>query len=112
MAFNGTVPNALTELYPGLTDFSSLNWFEQQWVAWYVWIGNPIIATGLMSFLLHEVCRLVYFFLGCANRTFGVTAQERTAPHCLAFLLLHETSDTIFSVPRSFISDVASHGSS
>jgi len=56
MAFNGTVPNVLNELYPGLSDLSSLNWFEQQWVAWYVWIGNPIIATGLMSFLMHEVC--------------------------------------------------------
>ncbi|TFK38449.1 C4-methyl sterol oxidase [Crucibulum laeve] len=44
-------------LYAG-TDFSSLNWFEQQWVAWYVWVGNPIIATGLASFLLHEI---VYF---------------------------------------------------
>jgi methylsterol monooxygenase len=55
MSLNGTVPNALNDLYPGLTDFSSLNWFEQQWVAWYVWIGNPVIATGLMSFLMHEV---------------------------------------------------------
>jgi hypothetical protein len=80
--------SALTELNPGppLTDFSSLNSFEQQWVAWYVWIGNPIIATGLMSY---EVCHcLVYFFLGCANRTtFGVTAPERTAPHCLPFFI-------------------------
>lgn len=77
MAFNGTVPNVLNELYPGLTDFSSLNWFEQQWVAWYVWIGNPIIATGLMSFLMHEVCRrVVYFLKGCANRMFGFTAPE------------------------------------
>ncbi|KAG6878824.1 hypothetical protein C0992_007445, partial [Termitomyces sp. T32_za158] len=40
------------------TDFSSLSWFEQKWVAWYVMIGNPVIATGLMSFLLHEI---VYF---------------------------------------------------
>jgi len=57
MVLNGTIPDALTELYAG-TDFSSLTWFEQQWVAWYVWIGNPIIATGLASFLLHEI---VYF---------------------------------------------------
>ncbi|KAI0919861.1 C-4 sterol methyl oxidase [Taiwanofungus camphoratus] len=40
------------------TDFSKLNWAEQQWAAWYLWIGNPVIATGLMSFLLHE---FVYF---------------------------------------------------
>ncbi|EIW52980.1 C4-methyl sterol oxidase [Trametes versicolor FP-101664 SS1] len=40
------------------TDMSSLNWFETQWVNWYLWLGNPILATGLASFLLHEV---VYF---------------------------------------------------
>ena len=37
------------------TDFSQLNWLEAKWAAWYLWIGNPVIATGLMSFLLHEV---------------------------------------------------------
>jgi sterol desaturase/sphingolipid hydroxylase (fatty acid hydroxylase superfamily) len=26
--------------------------------AWYIFIGNPVIATGLMSFLMHEI---VYF---------------------------------------------------
>lgn len=46
--------NPAEQLYQG-TDYASLNWFEQQWMAWYIWIGNPIIATGLMSFLLHEV---------------------------------------------------------
>jgi methylsterol monooxygenase len=45
----------MEEFYKG-TDLSSLNWFEQQWAAWYIWIGTPVIATGLMSFLLHEVC--------------------------------------------------------
>ena len=37
------------------TDFSKLSWLEANWAAWYLWIGNPVIATGLMSFLLHEV---------------------------------------------------------
>ncbi|KAJ7123529.1 C4-methyl sterol oxidase [Mycena epipterygia] len=40
---------------------TSLSWLEQQWVAWYVYIGNPIIATGLMTFLLHEI---IYFGRG------------------------------------------------
>jgi methylsterol monooxygenase len=44
-------------LYTG-TDFSQLSWFEKQWAAWYIWIGNPVIATGLASFIMHEV---VYF---------------------------------------------------
>ncbi|KAF8881606.1 C-4 methyl sterol oxidase [Infundibulicybe gibba] len=58
MSYNATaLPGLNDPLYSG-TDFTSLSWLEQQWVAWYVWIGNPIIATGLMSFLLHEI---VYF---------------------------------------------------
>ncbi|KAL1748321.1 hypothetical protein HDZ31DRAFT_29963 [Schizophyllum fasciatum] len=39
-------------------DPASLSWLEQLWVQWYVTIDNPTIATGLMSFLLHE---FVYF---------------------------------------------------
>lgn len=35
--------------------FSDLNIFEQWWTCWYLWIGNPTIATGLMSFIIHEV---------------------------------------------------------
>jgi len=49
-----TALNPAEQLYQGI-DHSSLTWFEKQWVAWYIWIGNPAIATGLMSFLLHEV---------------------------------------------------------
>ncbi|KAF7311655.1 C4-methyl sterol oxidase [Mycena kentingensis (nom. inval.)] len=49
--------NATAGLYDSV-DLSSLSWFEQQWAAWYLYIGNPVLATGLMSFLLHEI---VYF---------------------------------------------------
>ncbi|GAA5990616.1 hypothetical protein JCM5350_001328 [Sporobolomyces pararoseus] len=45
------------DLYSSV-DLSQLNWLEQQWVAWYSYWGNPIIATGIMSFVMHE---LVYF---------------------------------------------------
>lgn len=45
------------DLY-GDVDLFSLNWLERTWAAWYIYIGNPVIATGLMSFLLHEI---VYF---------------------------------------------------
>ena len=53
---NATAVAASTfiDAYAG-TDFTSLNWLEQQWIAWYVWVGNPVIATGVMSFLMHEV---------------------------------------------------------
>jgi len=40
------------------TDFNQLNFFEQKWTQWYIYWGNPVVATGVMSFLLHE---LFYF---------------------------------------------------
>jgi hypothetical protein len=58
--FNATTSTAaLYGAMYGATDYSSLSWLEQQWVQWYVKIGNPVLATGLMSFLLHEVCFVV-----------------------------------------------------
>ncbi|KAL1709545.1 hypothetical protein EV121DRAFT_252953 [Schizophyllum commune] len=48
---------SMSGAYDG-TDLTSLSWLEQLWVQWYVMIDNPTIATGLMSFLLHE---FVYF---------------------------------------------------
>jgi hypothetical protein len=45
-----------SELYASLNvDYTQLNWFERNWMAWYLWIGNPVIATGIASFILHEV---------------------------------------------------------
>ncbi|KAJ7578028.1 C-4 methyl sterol oxidase [Mycena floridula] len=56
---NSTVPSPSPyETLYGSTDYSALNVFEQAWVAWYVYFNNPIVATAIASFLLHEV---VYF---------------------------------------------------
>ena len=41
-------------LYANL-DTSKLTYAEQLWVQWYQYWGNPVIATGVMSFLLHEI---------------------------------------------------------
>ncbi|KAJ4300392.1 C-4 sterol methyl oxidase [Collariella sp. IMI 366227] len=35
-----------------------LNVFERLWASWYLWMQNDTIATGIMSFVMHE---LVYF---------------------------------------------------
>lgn len=35
-----------------------LNYFEKLWAAWYAFMGNDVLATGIMSFLMHET---VYF---------------------------------------------------
>jgi methylsterol monooxygenase len=58
MSPNNTIPLSQLQLSYSTTDFSSLNWFEKQWAAWYIAIGNPIVATGLIGFLVHEI---VYF---------------------------------------------------
>jgi len=39
-------------------DFASLSTLEQLWAKWYIYMGDPVLATGIMSFVLHEV---VYF---------------------------------------------------
>lgn len=52
-----TFQNATTtqnELY-GDVNLEHLNWLERQWASFYIWMGNAIIATGVMSFVLHEV---------------------------------------------------------
>src|SRR5579871_3610222 len=35
-----------------------LNMFELLWAAWYAYVQNEVLATGIMSFVMHE---LVYF---------------------------------------------------
>lgn len=35
-----------------------LNVFERLWAAWYAYIQNDVLATGIMSFVMHEI---VYF---------------------------------------------------
>lgn len=44
------VPN---DLYAG-NDWDALNIFEQLWARWFIYIGDPMLATGLSSFILHE----------------------------------------------------------
>lgn len=45
-----------SELYAKAgTDFSQLSTVETWWAQWYIMIGDPVIATGLLSFILHEV---------------------------------------------------------
>lgn len=37
---------------------SSLNVFERLWETWYAYMNNDVLATGIMSFVMHEI---VYF---------------------------------------------------
>ena len=58
MSFNSTFigDDTAAQLYSTLNvNYTQLNWFERQWMAWYLYIGNPLLATGIASFILHEV---------------------------------------------------------
>lgn len=35
-----------------------LNVFERLWAAWYAYLQNDVLATGIMSFVMHEI---IYF---------------------------------------------------
>jgi hypothetical protein len=57
--FNQTVQVDVAEtiakqLYANV-NIEALSWAEKSWVNWYLWIGDPSVATGLMSFIMHEV---------------------------------------------------------
>ena len=36
-------------------DVAALNVLERAWMDYYNWFDNPVIATGVMAFLMHEV---------------------------------------------------------
>ncbi|BFZ61375.1 C-4 sterol methyl oxidase [Saitoella coloradoensis] len=62
-AQNATVSFLPNTNYFGVLDMikasqPQLSYAEQLWSAWYAWWQNDVIATGVMSFLLHEI---VYF---------------------------------------------------
>ncbi|KAL8286299.1 hypothetical protein RQP46_004787 [Phenoliferia psychrophenolica] len=44
-------------LYAGV-DVAALNVAEKAWMSWYLYWGNPLLATGILAFVMHEV---VYF---------------------------------------------------
>lgn len=53
------ISNATTtqsQLY-GDVNLDALNYFERLWASYYIYMGNAILATGVMSFVLHEVSR-------------------------------------------------------
>lgn len=60
-AQNGTATEAARHYIASGVDFANVSKFEQWWAAWYLFIGTHTIATGLMSFIMHEVSNCSYF---------------------------------------------------
>ncbi|SPO05990.1 probable C-4 methyl sterol oxidase [Cephalotrichum gorgonifer] len=55
---NATIPAYFTALDEVTKYNVELNIAERLWAAWYLWMQNDTLATGIMSFVMHEV---VYF---------------------------------------------------
>lgn len=51
--------NSYFEVYDELSKYNvQLTVIERLWAAWYLWMQNDVLATGIMSFVMHE---LIYF---------------------------------------------------
>ncbi|KAI1325496.1 C-4 sterol methyl oxidase [Xylariaceae sp. FL0255] len=52
-------PDTFASVFEEVSKYNvSLNIFERLWASWYMWMQNDTLATGIMSFVIHEV---VYF---------------------------------------------------
>jgi len=53
------LPVSYTDHFQEIAHYNvHLNVFEKAWAAWYAYMQNDVLATGIMSFVIHE---LVYF---------------------------------------------------
>ena len=58
-------------------DVAALNFAEKAWMSWYLYWGNPLLATGILAFVMHEVST-VSTRLGARPRALSTAAD--TAP--------------------------------
>jgi len=53
------MPVSYTDHFHEIAQYNvQLNVLEKAWAAWYAYMQNDVLATGIMSFVMHE---LVYF---------------------------------------------------
>ena len=81
-----------------------LNVPERLWAAWYAWMQNDVLATGIMSFVMHEI---VYFgrslpwifidSMGLFNR-YKIQNVSSTSPQCRTRLKLTNPQNKIPSL--------------
>lgn len=89
-----TLPLEPAALYEDI-NYAALNSFEKLWADYYIWMGDPTIATGLMSFVLHEVITVL-----------------STLPSALILLQRSSTSDVAYPGRSSTESHTSASGSS
>ncbi|KAE8348433.1 fatty acid hydroxylase superfamily-domain-containing protein [Aspergillus coremiiformis] len=75
-----------------------LNVLERLWTAWYTWMQNDVLATGIMSFVMHEMVyfgrSLPWIFIDSLSLFKGYKIQSNKIPSlreqwdCAKFVLL------------------------
>ncbi|KAI1618138.1 methylsterol monooxygenase [Exophiala viscosa] len=57
--FASSSPVTYSDYFNDISQYNvHLNVFERAWAAWYAYMQNDVLATGIMSFMMHEI---VYF---------------------------------------------------
>ena len=56
---------------------ADLNLLERLWAAWYAYMQNDVLATGIMSFVMHEVVYFGRAFPWVIIDTFGLFRQYK-----------------------------------
>ncbi|KAF7627087.1 hypothetical protein AFLA_013024 [Aspergillus flavus NRRL3357] len=100
---NSTLLSAPPETYWGQFEEISkynthLNVLERLWTAWYAWMQNDVLATGIMSFVMHEIVyfgrSLPWIFIDSLGLLKGYKIQSNKIPSlreqwdCAKFVLL------------------------
>ena len=58
-SFLSSSPDSYVAHFGEISKYNAhLNFAEKAWAAWYAYMQNDVLATGIMSFAMHE---LVYF---------------------------------------------------
>lgn len=58
-SFLSSSPDSYAAYFDEISKYNvHLNFAEKAWAAWYAYMQNDVLATGIMSFAMHE---LVYF---------------------------------------------------
>lgn len=53
---NTTIPDTFMSSFHQISEYNvHLNVFEKLWAAWYAYMQNDVLATGIMSFAMHEI---------------------------------------------------------
>jgi len=82
LAFSQAIPEYWAQFDQISASHVSLNYFEKLWAAWYAFMDNDVLATGIMSFTMHETVyfgrSLPFIIMDCLPSIFGKYKIQQT----------------------------------